>query len=152
MTSDHGGVILVAEDDDDDYSLLAQALKDSGAAVAVARVKDGDEAMDYLLGRGAYGAAGARLPTLILLDLNMPKRDGRQTLRDIRSEPDLRAIPVVVFTTSTLPDDVMQAYADGANSYVCKPDRYGRLVEMVGIIVSYWFSVSRLPKGGVPLP
>jgi CheY-like chemotaxis protein len=148
MKSADSRVILVAEDDDDDYGLLAQALKDCGAQAKLARVKDGDEAMDCLLGQGAFASAGACRPALILLDLNMPKRDGRQTLRDIRSTAELRATPVVVFTTSTLADDVLRSYADGANSYICKPDRYKNLIETVGALVRYWFDVARLPENG----
>ncbi len=112
----------MADDDQDDCLLVSKAFKASRLCNDLRFVKDGEELMDYLHQRGKYADRRSRpRPGLILLDLNMPKKDGREALREIKSDPDLRAIPIVVLTTSKEEEDVLRSYDLGANSYVTKP-------------------------------
>ena len=126
--------ILMADDDQDDCLLVSKAFKASRLCNDLRFVKDGEELMDYLYQRGKYAdEALAPRPGLILLDLNMPKKDGREALREIKSDPDLRAIPIVVLTTSKEEEDVLRSYDLGANSYVTKPVTFQGLVDVVKI-------------------
>lgn len=111
--------VLVVEDDPGDVALIMSALEDQTVPTTVRHVEDGADALAYLHGRDGY--AGAPRPDLVLLDLNMPRVDGRQVLAEVKADPALRTIPVVVFTTSATPDDVTASYAAHANAYVTKP-------------------------------
>jgi CheY-like chemotaxis protein len=135
-------IILMAEDDSDDRLLLKDALAECQLDDAVRFVADGEELMDYLLHQGKYlTPESAPRPTFVLLDLNMPKKDGRQALREIRAHPDLRRLPVVVFTTSKAEADVEKVYDLGANSFVVKPVAFDALVKIVGQLAQYWFGI-----------
>jgi CheY-like chemotaxis protein len=130
-------VILMAEDDVDDRLLARDALNESGSEGELQFVDNGEELLDYLLGKGKFNADTPR-PRLILLDLNMPLKDGREALREIKSNPLLRQIPVVVLTTSHADTDIDLVYHLGANSFITKPVRYEALVEVMRILSDYW--------------
>jgi CheY-like chemotaxis protein len=135
-------VILMAEDDADDRLLVKEALAECKLDDTIRFVADGEELMDYLLRQGKYlTPEAAPRPTFILLDLNMPRKDGRQALREIRAHPDLRRVPIVVFTTSKAEADVEIAYDLGANSFVVKPVAFDALVKIVGQLAQYWFGI-----------
>lgn len=138
--------ILMADDDEDDQLLARQALEESRLANDLRCVNDGEELLDYLHCRGAYAApAGAPRPGLILLDLNMPRKDGREALREIKATPGLRSIPVVVLTTSKQEQDILRSYDLGVNSFVTKPVTFEGLVEVMKTLGKYWFQVVELP-------
>ena len=138
--------ILLADDDPDDRMLTTKALERNRLANEVYPVEDGEELMDYLLRRGAYaGAEQAPRPGLILLDLNMPRKDGREALQEIKSNPELRHIPVVVLTTSEAEQDVLQSYDLGVNAFVTKPVTFEGLTEAMRVIGNFWFKIVRLP-------
>jgi CheY-like chemotaxis protein len=139
-------IILMADDDEDDRMLTAEALEESRLSNQIYFVENGEEAMDYLYRRGRY--ADPKLsprPGLILLDLNMPKKDGRETLREIKADPQLRRIPVVVLTTSRAECDVYRSYDLGANTYIAKPVTFDSMVEVMKILGNYWFTLVELP-------
>jgi two-component system, response regulator len=139
-------VILMADDDADDRQMTKEALIESRLANDLHFVEDGVMLMDYLRGRGAYTKPGsAPRPGVILLDLNMPRKDGREALREIKADPDLRAIPVVVMTTSKAEEDIARSYELGANSYITKPVTFDGLVEVVRALGRYWFEIVELP-------
>lgn len=141
--------ILLVEDNPADVKITERALRDSGLPVDLHVVRDGEEAMDYLLRRGLYaGDKGCRVPDLILLDLNLPRLSGREVLERVRATPDLRAVPIVVLTTSKRHEDVQAMYAAGANTYIEKPQDFQRFVEVLRTIQSYWMDTALLP----PLP
>lgn len=140
-------LILMAEDDMDDRLLVMDALTECKLEDTIRFVADGEELMDYLLRRGKYlTPESAPQPTFILLDLNMPRKDGRQALREIRAHPDLRRLPVVVFTTSKAETDVETVYDLGANSFVVKPVAFDALVKIVGQLAQYWFGIVKQPS------
>lgn len=138
--------ILVAEDDEDDYLLTLEALKEAGVSSEVHWVKDGNETLEYLstVLEGNCGSS-RQFPSLILLDLNMPKKDGREALEEIKSNPNFRKIPVIVMTTSSADSDITKSYDLGVNSFIQKPDRFHDLVEMVRVVVNYWLNTVKLP-------
>ena len=133
-------VILLAEDDGDDVLMATDALNDANTDYDLHRVADGEELMDYLRGR----AGAAARPDLILLDLNLPGKDGREALEEIKSDPRLRQIPVVVLSTSSDSVDIADSYDRGANSYLVKPRDYRGWVEMMRAVDRFWFSQARL--------
>ncbi len=140
-------VILMAEDDEDDRLLTADALLLSKLANKLVTVNDGEELMDYLRHRGKYAPpAVSPRPGLVLLDLNMPKKDGREALREIKSDPELRSIPVVILTTSKGEEDIERGYNLGANSFITKPVTFDGLVESLRVATEYWFQVVQLPR------
>ena len=140
-------VILMADDDPDDRLLARDAVAESGLEGELRFVENGEELLDYLLHRGKFCAPGdAPRPSLILLDLNMPRKDGREVLREIRAEPGLRSIPVVVFTTSRADIDVGKIYELGANSFISKPFQFDALVNVMKVIGQYWFQTVALPS------
>jgi CheY-like chemotaxis protein len=139
-------VILMADDDDDDYLLTKKALAESRLLNDLVRVKDGEELMDYLHRRGDYAAINAPRPGVILLDLNMPRKDGREALREIKSDDSLRNIPVVVFTTSKAEEDIYKTYQLGVNSFITKPVTFDNLTEVMRTLGNYWFEIVELPK------
>jgi CheY-like chemotaxis protein len=138
--------ILMADDDEDDCLLVKKAFKTSKICNDLRFVSDGEELMDYLHQRGKYkNADQAPRPGLILLDLNMPKKDGREALKEIKEDAELREIPVVVLTTSKEDEDVLKSYGLGANSYITKPVTFEGLVEVVKSLGKYWFEIVELP-------
>jgi CheY-like chemotaxis protein len=140
----------MADDDEDDCLLAREALLESRLSNELYFVKDGEELMDYLYRRGQYEArTHLRRPGLILLDLNMPKKDGREALKEIKSDPNLRQIPIVVLTTSKAEEDVYRSYDLGANSFIVKPVTFSSLVEVMKTIGKYWFEIVELPLEGV---
>lgn len=136
--------ILMADDDDDDFLLTKKALQESKLLNTLVRVKDGEELLDYLYGRGAHAEHHER-PGVILLDLNMPRKDGREALREIKSDPDLRDIPVVIFTTSKAEEDIYRSYQLGSNSFITKPVTFENLITVMTTLGSYWFEIVELP-------
>lgn len=139
-------MILMADDDPEDRMLAQEALEEARLANEMRFVEDGEQLMDYLHHRGAYAnAEDAPRPGLILLDLNMPKKDGREALKEIKSEPTLRQIPVVVLTTSKAEEDLYRSYHLGANSFVIKPVTFEGLVDLMKALGLYWFEIVRLP-------
>ena len=142
--------ILMADDDDDDCLLTREALVESRLANDLYFVQDGEELMDYLYRRGQYAQQSkSPRPGLILLDLNMPKKDGREALKEIKADPNLRRIPVVVLTTSKAEEDIVHSYDLGANSFITKPVTFDSLVEVIKTIGRYWFEIVELPLEGV---
>jgi len=139
-------VIIMAEDDADDRLLVKDALEECQWNADLRFVENGEELLDYLLRQGKYKRAEeSPRPRLILLDLNMPKKDGREVLRDIRANADLRRIPVVVLTTSKADTDIERTYELGANSYIAKPVQFDGLVNLMRMISQYWFKTVELP-------
>ena len=142
--------ILMADDDEDDRRAVAKAWKTSRAANPIEFVNDGEQLMDYLHRRGEFsGLAASTRPGLILLDLNMPKKDGREALKEIKAHPDLRQIPVIVLTTSKAEEDVYRTYDLGANSFITKPVTFTSLVELIQVIGKYWVEIVELPNDGM---
>jgi two-component system response regulator len=142
----HNKTILLVEDNPDDVELTRIAFEEAGGEHQLVVVSDGAEAVDYLHGRGRYAdRVGAELPMLVLLDLNLPKLDGREVLEAIRAHDATRKLPVVVLTTSAEPFDVDQVYALGANSYIQKPVEFERFVDVVRQIGLYWLALNQPP-------
>ncbi len=142
----HPVTILMADDDPDDCMLAREALAESRLPNDLHVVSDGEELMDYLYRRGKYSAPGsAPRPGLILLDLNMPKKDGREVLQELKSDPALRQIPVLVLTTSKAEEDIQRSYYLGANSYITKPVTFSSLIEVMQTLSKYWFEIVELP-------
>ena len=138
--------ILLADDDPDDRKLTLDAFAENRLVNVLHCVEDGEELMDYLHRRGKYvNLRGEALPGLILLDLNMPRKDGREALKEIKADPNLRRIPIVVLTTSKAEEDIVRTYDLGVNSYVTKPVTFKSLVELIKILGRYWFEVVELP-------
>lgn len=139
-------VILMADDDEEDRLLVAEAWLKSKLANELRFVVDGEDLMDYLNGRGDYSEPGAApRPGLILLDLNMPRKDGREALREIKADPVLRQIPVVVLTSSEAEEDVVRSYDLGVSSYITKPIRFGPLVDVINSLGHYGLEIVELP-------
>jgi CheY-like chemotaxis protein len=138
--------ILMAEDDSDDRLLIKDALNECHWDGELRFVENGEELLDYLLHRGKFNAPGsAPWPGLVLLDLNMPKKDGREALREIKAETKLRGIPVVVLTTSKANTDISHIYELGANSFINKPAEFEALVNVMRVLRQYWFTTVELP-------
>lgn len=139
-------LILMAEDDLDDRLLAQDALKESGLGAELRFVNDGVELMDYLYKQNKFsGAETAPKPGLIILDLNMPRKDGREALKELKANVELRRIPVVILTTSTAGPDISKVYDLGANSFISKPVAYNSLVGLMRSLADYWFNVVVLP-------
>jgi CheY-like chemotaxis protein len=140
-------VILMADDDPDDIKLVKDALAECKCDVDFHCVEDGEEAMEYLLGTGRYGNRDlAPRPSLILLDLNMPKKDGIQTLQEIRNCPEIRTIPVIVLTTSRDRDLMLRIYRLGGSAFITKPSVYSEMVKTMERLCLYWFKTVSLPE------
>lgn len=139
-------VILMADDDDDDYLLTKKALGESKLLNQLMRVQDGEELLDYLHRRGDYNELNAPRPGVILLDLNMPRKDGREALKEIKSDENLRNIPVVVFTTSKAEEDIYKTYQLGVNSFITKPVTFDNLTNVMRTLGDYWFEIVELPR------
>lgn len=139
--------ILMADDDPDDRQLAADALDEARLANPLRFVEDGEELLEYLQRRERYAEPGsAPRPGVILLDLNMPRMDGREALHSIKADPNLRQIPVVVLTTSSEEEDIVASYDLGVAGYVTKPVTFLGLVEVMRQLGEYWFEIVRLPK------
>lgn len=139
-------VILMADDDDDDFLLTKKALVESKLLNKLIRVKDGEELIDYLTGANDYAGKDIERPGVILLDLNMPRKDGREALKEIKSNPTLSDIPVVVFTTSKAEEDIYRSYQLGVNSFITKPVTFSNLITVMQTLGKYWFEIVELPK------
>ena len=138
--------ILMAEDDEDDRLLAQDAFNESCLTNPLFFVNDGEELLDYLHHRGRYAAAEQfPLPGLILLDLNMPRKDGREALQEIKADANLRQIPIVVLTTSQEEEDIVRSYSLGVSSFIAKPVTFEQLVEVIQCIGHYWFEIVALP-------
>ena len=148
MNTQHKPItILLADDDPEDRMLARDALHESRVANRLDMVVDGEELMDYLHRRGSYESLkGNPLPGLILLDLNMPRKDGREALREIKGDPHLRRIPVVVLTTSRAEEDIYRTYDLGVNSFITKPVTFEGLVDVIKALSRYWVEFVELPK------
>lgn len=139
--------ILICDDDEDDRMLTQQALEQAHIANDLRFVEDGEDLLDYLNQRGKYAGENglAPRPGLILLDLNMPKVDGREALKLIKTDPALREIPVVVLSTSSLDEDIVKSYQLGVNSFITKPVTFTGLVEAMHVLGRYWLEIVELP-------
>jgi CheY-like chemotaxis protein len=142
--------ILLADDDEDDRVLTAGALRRSRLLNDIRFVVDGEDLILYLHGEGKYAEGGtpAPRPGLILLDLNMPKLDGREALAKIKGDPELRRIPIVVLTTSKAEEDIVRAYDLGVNSFISKPVSFEELATAMQTLAVYWFDLVELPQDG----
>lgn len=139
-------VILMADDDPDDIMLVGEALEETRFRIDFRPVKNGDEAMDYLLGRGRYESSDlSPRPDLILLDLNMPPKGGIETLKEIKNIPKLREIPIVILTTSSDQKFMSRAYSLGASSFITKPIIFSEIIKAMESLCSYWFGTVSLP-------
>src|SRR5260221_14415112 len=138
--------ILLADDDEEDRAMTEEALKESRLANDIRFVTDSEELVDYLRQRGEFAnGSAAPTPGLILLDLNMPRKDGREALAEIKADPRLRHIPVVVLTTSKAEEDIVRSYDLGVNSFITKPVTFDGLVEAMSVFTQYWFEIVALP-------
>ncbi len=139
--------ILVAEGDEDDRLLMQEALEENRLANDLHFVEDGELLMDYLLHRGDYSDPhSAPRPSLILLDLNMPRKDGREALQEIKANPNLRQIPIVVLTTSKAEEDILRTYDLGVSSFISKPVVFESMVQIMKMLGTYWFEIVELPE------
>jgi CheY-like chemotaxis protein len=138
--------LLLADDDPDDRLLVKDALEETRWTADLRSVEDGVELIDYLRHRGRYAdPSEAPPPSLILLDLKMPRKSGHQALKEIKEDPDLRQIPVVILTTSRQEQDISRSYRLGVNSFITKPSSFGALVETMRVLERYWFEIVTLP-------
>jgi CheY-like chemotaxis protein len=139
--------ILIADDDPDDRLLTQQALAEGRLMNDLRFVENGEELMDYLHNHGKYADKKKfPHPELILLDLNMPKKDGREAIKEIKADPALRRIPIVVLTTSKAEEDIFRTYDLGINSFITKPATFEALVEVMKALNRYWFEIVVLPN------
>lgn len=139
--------ILVADDDPDDRLMIKEALEEARLANGIDFVEDGVELMDYLQRRGKHAdRPGPSKPDLLLLDLNMPRKDGREALKEIRADPDLKRIPVIVLTTSAAEEDIIKTYDLGASSFITKPVSFDDLVRTMKTMTDYWLQIVSLPQ------
>lgn len=137
--------LLMVEDNPDDILLTQEALKDAKVHCKLNTAEDGVEAMAYLKKQGKY--ADAITPDIILLDLNLPKKDGREVLKEIKKDENLRKIPVVILTTSDAAEDIEQAYRNHVNCYITKPVDLDQFIKVVRTIEDFWFTIVKLPVG-----
>ena len=140
--------ILMADDDPDDRALTAEALKEARLINDIRFVENGEELLDYLRAKGKFAPpAAAPRPGLILLDLNMPRKDGRTVLKELKQDPDLNSIPVVVLTSSKDDEDIYRSYDLGVSSYVVKPVTFEALADTLQMLKKYWFQIVEVPGG-----
>lgn len=139
--------ILIADDDAEDRMLIQEALDESRLKNQIQFVENGEELMDYLHNLGRFrNKEKYPNPGLILLDLNMPKKDGREALKEIKSEEKLRMIPIVVLTTSKAEEDILKTYDLGVSSFITKPVTFSSLVDVMKTLSKYWFEIVELPN------
>jgi CheY-like chemotaxis protein len=142
--------ILLVDDDEEDLQMTQEALRESRLGNDLRLAHDGEELMEYLLRQGPYSdPSDSPRPGLILLDLNMPRKDGREALAEIKANPELRKIPVIVLTTSKAEEDIFRTYDLGVSSFITKPVTFAGLVEAMSILSQYWFEIVELPNGNV---
>ncbi|MCP2045545.1 response regulator [Pontibacter sp. HSC-36F09] len=147
MKSNRSIVILIADDDAEDRMLIKEALDENRLSNAIQFVENGEELMDYLHNRGRFtDKEKYQTPGLILLDLNMPKKDGREALKEIKADEHLRVLPVVVLTTSKAEEDILRTYDLGVSSFITKPVTFSSLVDVMRTLSKYWFEIVELPK------
>lgn len=147
MKSNRPIVILIADDDAEDRMLIKEALDENRLSNAIQFVENGEELMDYLHNRGKFtDKEKYQTPGLILLDLNMPKKDGREALKEIKADDHLRVLPVVVLTTSKAEEDILRTYDLGVSSFITKPVTFSSLVDVMRTLSKYWFEIVELPK------
>ena len=138
--------IVVAEDDEEDQELLMEAFEECGLAQDVFFVRDGEELMDYLGRKGRFtDSQEFPQPGIIVLDLNMPRKDGRQVLKEIKSHSELRKIPIIILTTSKAEEDIKSSYELGVNSFIVKPVGFDSLLNVTRVIGKYWLEIVELP-------
>lgn len=138
--------IIIAEDDDEYYALVQEALEPAGFSKSRFRVKDGQELLDFLLKKGDFrDRKDLSAASLVLLDLNLPKKDGREILKEVRRHPLLGRLPVIIFTSSHSVEDIELCYQLGCSSFIVKPIRYPRLIEVLKEIRTYWYETVELP-------
>jgi CheY-like chemotaxis protein len=138
--------ILIAEDDEEDRMLTREALVESKLKNKINFVEDGEQLMDFLLNQGAYSDKQKYpKPGIILLDLNMPRKDGREALKEIKMHEQFRRIPVVVLTTSKAEEDIIRTYDLGVNSFITKPVTFEGMINVMKTIGTYWFDIVELP-------
>jgi CheY-like chemotaxis protein len=135
--------VLLVEDNEGDVRLVREALKDGKVAINLHAVTDGEQAMEFLFRKGRHRQAVR--PDIVLLDLNLPGKDGREVLRDMKGDPDLRRIPVVVLTTSSADEDVLKAYNLHANAYLTKPVKLDDFVTIMKSFEEFWLTLVKLP-------
>lgn len=138
--------ILIADDDPEDRMLAEEALRESRLVNDIRFVDDGEDLLEYLQNRGKYADADNPQPDMILLDLNMPRMDGREALKVIKSDPELRRIPVIVLTTSKAEEDIYRTYDLGVNSFIIKPVTFDSLVNIMKVLGAYWFEIVEIPN------
>ena len=136
--------ILLADDDEDDRFLTQEAFRQQFPGTEMATVEDGEELLEFLRRTGRYASSNHSLPELILLDLNMPRKDGREALQEIKSDSELRHIPVVILTTSDAGIDIDNSYQWGANSFITKPSSFKTLMDITQTIGNYWFNIVKV--------
>lgn len=142
--------ILMADDDADDRLMTKEAFEESRLANDLRFVEDGVELMDYLQRRGKYSdPATSPRPGLILLDLNMPKKDGREALKEIKADPNLKCVRIVILTTSKAEEDIYRTYNLGAASYITKPVTFAGMAEVIKTVGKYWLEIVELPGDGI---
>lgn len=137
--------ILIADDDPEDRMLAEEALRESRLVNDIRFVDDGEDLLEYLQSRGKYAGADNPQPDMILLDLNMPRMDGREALKVIKSDQELRRIPVIVLTTSKAEEDIYRTYDLGVNSFIIKPVTFDSLVNIMKVLGAYWFEIVEIP-------
>ena len=144
MMNNENFKILLVEDDPGDVDLMKESFKESKTLVDINVVANGVEAMAYLRKEGVY--SNVNRPSIIFLDLNLPKKDGREVLQDIRSDKNLKEIPIVILSTSDAESDIMESYGLGANCFVTKPAGFGQFKKVVNEIKDFWFTTVKLPQ------
>ena len=146
MLSNPVQYLLAIEDSDEDFEAFVRTMQKSSLATPIYRCIDGDEALDFLYHTGKYTEeATAPRPSLILLDLNLPGTDGREVLKQLKEDENLKTIPVVVFTTSSNPKDIEVCYRYGVNGYILKPIDIDKLRKTIQVFINYWFEAIVLP-------
>jgi CheY-like chemotaxis protein len=143
--SPHYSTILVVEDNPEDFEVIVQGFRKAGLQDGIVQCGKGDEALDYLYRRGPYSSNGATRPGIILLDLNLPGKDGRKVLDEIKNNDDLKTIPLIVLTSSSDPRDIEGCYRAGANGYIQKPEDLKGFLETIRRLKEYWLETSILP-------
>lgn len=137
--------VLLVEDSEADADLVREAIEGGKLIINLHVVRDGEEAMDYLRCIGRF--KDATRPDLVLLDLNLPKKDGREVLREVKADSDLSLIPIVVLTTSSADEDILHSYKLHANAYIAKPVEFESFIKIVNQVTEFWLSLVVLPKG-----
>lgn len=149
MSNENIARLLLADDDPDDRLMAREALEECRVNNTLDTVEDGEELLEYLRGEGRYAENPPPTPDIILLDLNMPRMDGREALERLKSDPKLRRIPVIVLTTSQAESDIVATYDLGVNSFITKPVTFDALVETMKTLGEYWIQIVKLPSDEV---